>query len=719
MEFKNNVPFIKEGLEVSRISFSGGRTAASIANHGGLTHLNYYGKQRFGDIQFYKSPDMISGFFHLFRFCVRIDGNLYYLEFNQTNVYPFGYESRCELAEVFFKHGMYLLNDALIYTLEIIRNPKGKSISASVLQLMDHVSRVNKPTRTWGSFDLDKTKNAVIVSVKDCYPETKEEAMAALKKLRGNNPHNSYLNSEPISSETFMGFVSDAKMQLAKSPESHRDYRFDLNIAGKSASFAIVFGHEGKKKFETRISILRDKAFNEAETLLENYRQKMKSQPQIELENKAAQSVLMNVPSIIDSLKVRDIPGGMRAKDNGYWIWGWDSMVHSDALCFAGDTGFVAEMLDYYKRTADPQIGIFHAATLEGKPYHGMAFPAQCLYAVMLYNAYLFTGDRGLLEKYYSFAKWILDRAGEDEVGGTGLIRGLSLYPDYPQYLGEDGDDISAFNNGIYYQALKTMSQLAEELGRRDEAADFAEKAVRLLDNWQRLYDEDKGFFYFSLRASDFSPRKFYPHYAILWVTPFAGDLVEKWKDVISKFMKDNFTMRHGIRSLPKWDKGYMYTFNEGTFYMPVVENFYREMMKISKDTGELGHLLANIEWFWNQLTVPEGLICVCENHGIALDNPGCKQGFAAKAWLSMFYHVICGINFDIEGISFSAADPGVDVAINGLKIRGRKLDINIAGRGWKIKSLTLDGREIKSPFRIPFTELKETRKIKLLRSEK
>jgi hypothetical protein len=84
-----------------------------------------------------------------------------------------------------------------------------------------------------------------------------------------------------------------------------------------------------------------------------------------------------------------------------------------------------------------------------------------------------------------------------------------------------------------------------------------------------------------------------------------------------------------------------------------------------------------------------------------------------------MFYHVICGINIALDGISFSPSDPGVDIAVRELEIRGRKLDISISGKGWKIKSLTLDGREIESPFKIPFSELKKRNKINLLRSEK
>ena len=64
MQFKRNVPFVARGLGVDQISFSGGRTAASVARHGGLTHVNYYGAQRFADVTFYKA-DAISAWAQL------------------------------------------------------------------------------------------------------------------------------------------------------------------------------------------------------------------------------------------------------------------------------------------------------------------------------------------------------------------------------------------------------------------------------------------------------------------------------------------------------------------------------------------------------------------------------------------------------------------------------------------------------------------------------
>jgi hypothetical protein len=502
--------------------------------------------------------------------------------------------------------------------------------------------------------------------------------------------------------------------------QKFRKARIDFAMTDETFCVALAFGHESAEKFRDRLADLHKNGLSEARSRINSYHEWLEMGPQIKMDHSpVVESLLVNIPAILDSMKVKDLPGGKRAADSGYWIWGWDSMVHSDALCLGGDTPFVVDMLEYYKNTSDPELGIFHAATLEGKPYHTMAFPAQCIYGITLYNAYAFTGDKGLLDKYLPFAKWVLDKAGDDEIGESGLIKGPSLYPDNPGELGQDGEnDISVFNNSIYYQALRAASELFRETGDRKAVTDCANRAERMLANWSRFFDEEKGYFFDSLDARDFSPRRHYPCYGILWITPFASDLANPWKDKIAQFMKNNFPAPHGLRMFPKWDDVFMRNgHHEFDMYMPAWENCHRELMKATRDTDSAGQLLDNMEWCWKQLSVLEALTCGYANHGITLDNPGRKQAFCAKAWLSMFYHVICGINIALDGISFSPSDPGVDIAVDGLEIRGRKLDINISGTGWKIKSLTLNGEEIKPPFKIPFSELKKRNKIKLLRS--
>ena len=97
------------------------------------------------------------------------------------------------------------------------------------------------------------------------------------------------------------------------------------------------------------------------------------------------------------------------------------------------------------------------------------------------------------------------------------------------------------------------------------------------------------------------------------------------------------------------------------------------------------------MEWYWNQLCIPEGLTCEYENHGLTPDNPGRKQAFCAKAWLTMFYHVIVGLNLDCDGLSFVRGS-GIELVLRGLVVRGKTLDIELIGRGPTLTEVTLNG---------------------------
>ena len=198
-------------------------------------------------------------------------------------------------------------------------------------------------------------------------------------------------------------------------------------------------------------------------------------------------------------------------------------------------------------------------------------------------------------------------------------------------------------------------------------------------------------------------------------MTPFAADLVADNAAAVAKFMRENFPVRHGLRILPKWDSRHMYDGSQLGMYMPIIENFHREMMKMECDSESLSAMFANIEWFWNQLCIPEALTCEYENHGITVDNPGRKQLFCAKAWLSMFYHVAAGVNIALDGLSFSPSDGG-EISIRNLSCRGRTIDIATTGHGWKIGSLSLNGRSVPAPFKIPFSALGARNNIKLER---
>ncbi|HEY3329878.1 MAG TPA: hypothetical protein VGK19_07655 [Capsulimonadaceae bacterium] len=711
MKFKNNIPFIKHGLEVSQISFSGGRTAASLANHGGLTQLDYYGLQSIGDIAFYKS-DPISAWSTLFRACVTIGDNLYYLEFNDTLIYPFGYSSHCLLGGVALSHKMILLNDAVVFSLDIVANPSAADITFKLIHT-DTCARIDKPNRTWDGFTLDSERNAALASATSIHPD--EPAATADAITDGLAKKAANLCSPNVSSQTWLGLVASSPLTFTETPREFRKYYFGAPCTHNTNTFALAFGHAGRDAFLTRLDTLRTGAAAEAEAAIADYRTQVLA-PGITIQgHQSSQSLLNNAVPIIDSLKVKDIPGAIRAADSGYWVWGWDSMSFPEGLGLAGDTDVMRDMLDFYRRTADPEYGISHQMRLDERAILTMEFAAQCIYIVLLYHAYVLTGDRDLLDEYLPFAQWIIDKAQQSEIAGSGLMKSTSLYPDFPGDLEQDGNDISVFDNSIYYQALKLMAELSREIGDVAAQAAYDLSASRTCAGFQRFFDTEKGYFVDSLSSLDFSMRRHYPNYAILWLTPHAADLVKGNEKAIAAFMRTNFRARHGIRMFPKWDTRYMYDGNQLGMYMPVAEKFYREMMKIDRDSNGISELFDNIDWFWNHVSVLEALTCECENHGITLDNPGRKQAFAVKSWLNMFYQVAAGMNISTTSLTFTPCD-SEEIKIKALAVRGKSVSVEISGRGWKFESVEMNGKPISAPYTIPYDSLKKTNRIVIKR---
>ena len=707
MNFKTTIPCIKDGLGISQISFSGGRVAASIAGHGGLTHVDYYGRQRLNAATLYKA-DPISSWARLFRMCVLVDNELYDLEFHDTQIFPFGFKSRCRLGGVDLQHSLTLLNDAMVFQVGVLKNPEGRKTAAKLL-LTEAAVRVNAPYRQWGEFVL--AGNAATLAVSDTYPPTKAAEVQALTQC------DAFGVGEPSSADIFIGVTSDARLDLEKAPPSFPKASFTSSHFKDRIAVVVAFGH-AQAPFEKRLKTLQRTAAVEAQETVARFQASLRKAPKIRLGDEVVESLLAMTGPMVDSLKVADLPGAIRAADSGYWVWGWDSMVHSDAMMLYQDGEGVKDMLAFYRAQSHPKLGIPHAMTLGGEPLLAMAFPAQCLYGIMLYNAFLFGGNGNVLNEFYPFAKSLVLLAASQEMGTSGMIPGVALFPDFPEHLGQDGNDLSVFNNSIFYQALRAMEQLALELGLPEDAKDFGDRAERLRRSFDRFFDPKKGYFVDSISVETGKQRKHYPVYAILWVTPFARDLVRGKEDGIAKFMSENFRARHGVRMYPTWDDCFMKDGNQLGMYMPVIENFYQQMMLVARKPEPAAAWRENLAWFWRQLTVPEALECETLNHGATVDNPGRKQAFCAKAWYSMFFHTIAGLDFDLRGVRFSPADAG-DMEVSKLTVRGKEIHLRILGRGWNVGSLELNGKDLGARDFIPYGELRKKNHIIIKRTNK
>lgn len=664
---RNGVPFFKEGLPHGQVSFSGGRIAANMAEHGGLTRIIYFGGQHLGAAEFFNVGDVLSGWQKLFRLFVAIEGRMFFPTFSNTLIYPHGYTSECVLENVKIKHSMALLNDAIVMGCEILKNPGSKKIQLKLVN-NDACNQVARTGREWQERIFDRKRNVLTYKVTDVTPPKRKADKEALTQKAADDMR------ETANTVTEIGVCSTSKLSCHMTPDVFRKTYLETEPFNESCSFSILFAPE--PSFNRRLLELKRNLDAELLKIETDFQNRMTVQPAINVGDRIVESLFTMCGPVIDSLKIKDVPGAMRAADSGYWVWGWDSMVHSDSILLWGDRQYVQDMLKFYRDTASPAHGIAHAFTTACSPYLAMAPAAQTIYCVMLYNHFLYTGDRKILREYHSFSEKILERSLEDAVGDSGLYGGVSLYPDYPEHLEQDGHDISVFNNSIVYQALRCMAALSEQMGFHDKASFFNGKASCLKKAFLlHFYDREKGYFVDSLSAKDLSKRYHYPLYAILWLTPFAGELLAGVEKQVARFMRENFRQARGFCMLPKWDTRFMWDGNQLGMYMPVVERFYWQAQKLAGVKADTEWWFRHLAWFWNQLTIPEALSCEAENEGMALDNLGRKQAFSAKGWYSIFLHAMAGMEFHLNSPEITVSPMASrEMTVSNLKFRGKMI---------------------------------------------
>jgi len=710
MRYENDIPVIEKGISLDRLCFSGGRVAVDIARHGGISEIKYFGNQRMNEGVLLFKADLISAWQQLFRTFVKINGSLYYAEFNDTKIFPYGYESFCSIDSVLVKHSLVLLNEAIVFEFEVISAPKDCEVEF-LTSISECCVKAGFSARNWKSFEFDDESNSMTASVIDDYRgELQKESSSDEYLTQTSALKNEYIKSDYI--ETHVAVTSSMPINVKKYREPFEKSIVSVEPVDGYGNIILVFGKD-KKSFTDLLCSLQNKAKKDCIRQRERFDNIYKTQTKVTCTDKTVQSYMNNARGIIESLTVEDIPGGMRAADSGYWIWGWDSMVHSDAAMLSNNHEWVLQMLKFHMDRSHPELGIFHSMDLSGQPTMSMAYPAQTLYCLMLYNYYIYTLDREVAEEYYDFAKKILEKAIAAEVKDTGLMEGVSLYPDFPEFLGQTGNDISTFNNSICYQAIRCMEILASELNRNEDVDKYCGYGSKMKDSFNRyLFDEDKGYYFDSVSSIDFIPRCHYPVYAILWLTPFAEELVYGREKRIAEFMHKNLKTRIGTRILPKWDSGFMVDGNQLAMYMPVTEGFFRYMMKVG---GYEDGLLDLIELFWSQITLPEALTAEMENHGLTPDNPGRKQGFCINSWYVLFFSYYLGVSMSVDGLTFNKPICGNNkVQLEGLKWGEKIIDVIIDLVSKENIKIRINGVSLESEY-IAYSDLQEHNVIELV----
>lgn len=718
LEFKDATPVAPHGLGgMTRDLFGNGRLFATVGAHGGLLRVSYWGNQHLGASGFFQG-DPGSAWVKLFRLHIIIDGKRYYLTLNDTIFYPFGFRSHCKIGDVTIEHELLLLPDAVVQRAKVLRNPKKLHVQLEVLHQESCVA-IGGANRTWDDFVLDKKRNALVTCCHDVNPNVYRggDSLAQFKLREiGFEVH------DAPKAETWIGIGCDLPVTATSGYHARsKHYLVSKLSTDASLAFFMLFS-SSKDGFDKRLKQLPKSIHEECAALVNGYEQRLKTRPQVDVGNPVLNSFCMQIPEIIHAMELPDRPGAFRGTLAGYFVWGWDGMTPAIPCALDNAPEATAAVLRFWQDVCHPQIGIPLQLTTAFQARLNNAFPAQCQYIASLYHYVSTTGDLRLAQEVLPTCEFILEKCRQDEVKGSGLVAGTALWPDFPEAMEEDGNDISSLNNSLMYQGLRSMEYIYAALGKTKLAEECRDWAKRLRSSFVKyLYDAKQGYFISSCSSKDFKSRKHYVSQAIFWITPFARELVSHAPERIAAFMDEHLRSAKCLLSLPRWDKAWMADGNQLGASYPTADYFYLNVHKVSGNAKALDAWLGDVEWFWRRHTAPEALTPEAENeHEMGPDNQGCKQLQACSAWYASLYMALAGMDFDHEGITFTPWGSR-NISIKRLKLRGVSINLTISGAGTHIGSLKLNGKPLSAgSHKIAWSAMKgKTAKLELVRSDK
>ena len=449
--------------------FSNGRLFATVAPHGGITDLSYWGNQHLGAAHFFRG-DPLSAWNKLFRIAIVLGEKRLYPVLHETRLFPFGLRGQGEVEGIPFQYDLLLLPDTLVQRVEFLGDLGNQTIGLEILH-QEAITAVQIEGRTWSDLAFRPECNALVASCTDVKTAAKADDALAQEGFDTST-------RDMEATTTWVAASCEAPLSVRRGYHARSKYYLKSAMAERRRLACCVVFAGKKEDLEKRLGRLASSVHAECDDLLRGYEAGLAERPRISTGSPVLDSAFGQYPAVIDRLKVADRPGAVRATASGYWVWGWDGMMPLISSTLANDPAHTADVLRFFHQTRDPKIGLPHAFTTAFTPSLKGPFPAQAQYICGLYLYVAMTGDLALAREVWPTCRFILDRCRENEAGGTGLVTGNALWPDFPEAMEENGEDISSMNNSLLYQGLRGMEYLAAALGEVALAEDCRDWAV-------------------------------------------------------------------------------------------------------------------------------------------------------------------------------------------------------------------------------------------------
>ena len=630
------------------------------------------------------------------------DGFRYYLvkdnlnfppEYQNNKIWPFGLESEWTLDNQLFIHRVLAVDEAIIFQLTTPAGlPKGYQFKfdfgdAFALTNSDvrDIRFLIEPGRQWEKWQFSEDENLLIGG----FICTKSNQSADVEDFTvcctvGGDFPMTYKVDKNVNVHALLSPVLEPR---------------------KTYNFIITFG-ESKSDSKRKNAELTQKCQLKIASQFDRYEKIRKTMPVLISPNTELNDYFSLLPMYHEALKITDYPGAIRAKTSNYWVWGWDGMTCNSATAYWGDVAHIKNMLRFYKETADPERGIILAVSNDMKPRMFSTVPAQGMYITLLQLYYDQTNDIEELKDKYGFAKKIFDMALATEVKATGLCSGYSYAPDFMTLTGETGNDISAFNNSVFYCAARSLNHLSTIMGDKETIKKTQEIIQKIENNFLKyFFDKEKKYLVSSIDASTFNQRRDYQSFSLRWENPYYRDLVNPiFKDCLD-FFDNNLVCKPGIRLIPPWCASYDADGNQLHSWWPVADESFVRMINEFNRKDLISQWIGWLTYWYKYLTCPEGISCLLETEEPEPDRWSALKGIwyaiTCREWYQGIIHSYVGVDADAGGITFYPYS-GEEMELLGMHYLGKTFDIEMKGSGPFIEYIEVNGKKIQGTNKLP-----------------
>jgi len=686
-QIDNGVIRCKDGIPEGYKWFCDGRLSFSF-DEGGVECVEYYGARSFDANQMVFKK----GVFHCFRTFIVKEHMIFSPKFENVEIWPYGLTADLKSNGDIFKFEVRAMEESIVFSLTApaglddgykFRMQFYESSQLITAETDDYLTGTRGLTRMWRPWEWNEKENYLLGGYEDA---ALDKSVDVHFRVGANQPM-AYSNNNIHPRITLDTPIKPGETNIfAITPETCR-----LQAAEKHK---LILGNFNKRR-------------GQQNEIYQNIRDKS---PRLICDNPGLSDFFSLAPLYSQSLKIPDSPGAVRAKTTRYWVWGWDTIVKSLAPIYWGDVGHIRDMLIFFEETSSPDVGLSHAYATDNSSASPMAAAAQGMYICLLHHYFSITGDESALKRHYPFAVAILERMLTAVTGETGLMKGMSLYPDFPQAMMETGNDLSLYNNALAYCSLRAMEFLAG-VCRDDKTVEMLITVnAKIRENFtDTFFDNNLGAYVNSVDAGTLEQRKCINIGSLMWENDFLEELVRSKDQPYSQFIEEHCIGTAYFRAIPLWDSSFDSDANQLHCTWPVVEE---NIMRLMRRTGKTKIIKKWASWvaYWtNKLIIPEGISYMIETESPETDSwncePGTWQAYTMRQWYQDVLHSYLGITLDYGGITVSAAVCG-EYRLNNLSYMGGTVNITCNGSGDYVSTVTVNGKAINGALKIPFDML-------------